>query len=323
VGYVTAGIVTFGGNVDQEPQRQRKNSWAFREGPLQMMLASLILTVMLGLVKDVRLELSASETVFWRGVIAVPLAAWLARRVGFRVYNKRGMVLRCGFGVSAMWLYFVAAVGLSLADLTLLGKLRPMLIIVLAPILLGRSERTGRGLWLVIGVGLLGCALILQPGLAVGSRYGLIAVAGVLVSAAAHLTLRWLGRTEEPLIVVFWFQVAVVVVMGAVLLLVEGTIPLPPSHLWLQLTGIAVCATLGQVALTRAFKADRAGIVAAASYIGPVFAVIGDALFFAGWPTPQVWLGGGLVVCAGLFVAVKREPESGLEEPPRSVPHGM
>ena len=291
----------------REPQRRRLS---IREGPLQMMLASLILTIMIGLVKSVRADLSTSETVFWRGVLAVPFAALIALPAGFRVQNKRGLVVRCGFGIGAMWLYFAAAVGLSLADLTLLGKLRPLLIAGAAPLFLGAAERPGRGLWLLIFVGLLGCGLIVQPGLAVGSSYGMIALAGVIVAAAAHLTLRWLGRTEDPRTVVFWFQVSVTLVMGAVLLFTQGSISLPPSHLWPPLVGIAICATLGQLALTRAYQVEQAATVAAASYIGPIYAVIGDVLFFDGWPSLQVFVGGGLVVLAGLFVSLRWETEA-------------
>ena len=287
-----------------------KRRWSVREGPLQMMLASFILTIMIGLVKSVRTELTTSEVVFWRGILAIPLAGLIAWPAGFRVRNTRGMVVRCGFGISAMWLYYAAAVGLSLADITLLGKLRPLLLAGLSPLFLGAAERAGRGLWLLIVVGLAGCALIVQPGLAVGSSYGLIALAGVVVAAGAHLSLRWLGRTEDPRTVVFWFQVSIALVMGVLLWVGGDGIALPPGHLWLPLCGIAVCATLGQLALTRAYQVERAVTVAVASYIGPVYAVVGDVLFFGGWPTVQVFIGGAFVVGSGVFVAFRWESEA-------------
>jgi drug/metabolite transporter (DMT)-like permease len=137
----------------------------------------------------------------------------------------------------------------------------------------------------------------------------MIALAGVIVAAAAHLTLRWLGRTEDPRIVVFWFQVSVTVVMGVVLMLTQGAIALPPNHLWFPLLGIALCATLGQLALTRAYQVEQAATVAAASYIGPIYAIVGDVFFFDGWPSLQICVGGALVVLAGLFVSLRWETE--------------
>ena len=59
--------------------------------------------------------------------------------------------------------------------------------------------------------------------------------------------------------------------------------------------------------MTSAYKVEKAPIVAAASYVGPVFAVFADVWTFSDWPpiTLAVVIGGGLRT-----VATRLDPSS-------------
>lgn len=273
-----------------------------------MVLAACLFTVMVGLVKVVRSELSAFDVIAWRSVSALPLVALLASRTGFQLIGRRAFFWRAVAGIAAMTCFYTATLGLPLVDLALVHKLQPLMVIGLAPILLGADERAPPGIWLISGVGLLGCAILLGPTLAVGNVYGLWAVGATISSAFAHTSLRALGKTDRPANVVFWFQAVVTVFAFSALLLGDG-IHLPPQHLWGKLAAIGLVGTAGQIAMTRAYALDRASTVAAASYTSPIFALIGDLVVFAVVPTWNGWLGGALVIGAGLMLVFGRASE--------------
>lgn len=277
-----------------------------RAGVVLMILGSLSFTSMVGLVKAVRGDLSTVEVIFWRGAVAVVLLALFARPPSFRIGNTKLFCVRLVLGFAAMSCFYGAAKGLALTDLTLISKLQPILITLGAPLVLGSAERTGSVLWLTLALGLGGTALILGPELAVGSWYGLIALGGALASSGAHLALRGLGSTESTRAVVFWFQAGLVVV-AFTLLTASGAPPdLPTPSLWLPLALIGATATAGQLLITRAYAVERAAVVAAAGYTSPLWALLGDVLFFEVDPGWAALTGGALVIAAGLLLVRDR-----------------
>ena len=277
-----------------------------RSGVLLMILGSLSFTTMVGFVKVVRSDLSTVEVIFWRGVVAVVLLVLCARPPNFRLGNTKLFLVRLLLGFAAMSCFYGAARGLALTDLTLISKLQPILIAVGAPLVLGSSERSGPTLWLVLVLGMGGTALILGPELAVGSGYGLLALGGAFASTGAHLALRGLGGTESTRAVVFWFQAGLAVVAFA-LLAASGHPPaLPEPSLWLPLALVGGTATAGQLLMTRAYAVARAAVVAAAGYTSPLWAVLGDVLFFGLHPGWEALTGGALVVTAGIWLVRDR-----------------
>lgn len=280
-----------------------------RPGPLLMAATTLVFTLMVALVKVARAELSAMEIVLWRGVVGIPLA-WLGLR-GLRptVSNGPVLVARVLLGFGAMTCFYTAAKGLPLADHTLITKVQPLLVAVLAPLLLGAGERLGPRIWVALALGLAGCGLLLAPDLQGGNIWGLWALAAAFFSAAAHICLRLLGRSDHPAVVVLWFQLAILPLSIILQLSWEQTLPsIPPLQLWPVLGGIGVLAVVGQTLMTRAYQLDRAALVAGASYTGPLWAVAGDLLFFATLPTWTTVIGGAFIVAAGLAVVFDRAP---------------
>lgn len=276
-----------------------------RRGPLYMMLAGAFFTVMVAAAKVAREELLAIEVVFWRACISVPLAFAFARvgGSGLAVRNPRVLAMRSLLGFSAMVCFFTAAKGVTVADLSLIGKLQPIWVALMAPLLLGSAERSGRGLWGVIAGGLLGSALLIGPDLAVGSSYGLYALAATGFSAGAHVLVRLLGRTDAPSTQVFWFQLVTLGLALLAIVVTTGDLPRGPAlPLWGPLALCGVGAALGQALMTRAYVLDGAARIAAASYATPLLGVAADALAFGVWPDLLGWVGGALVVGSGLWL---------------------
>lgn len=281
-----------------------------------MVIAGLLFTVMIGAVKVARDELSALEVVWWRAAVSVPVVALFAWRRGLKISNKKGIVVRSLLGFGAMSCFFTSARGLSLADMSLISKLQPILVAVIAPLALGASERAQRVVWIVLIIGLTGCALIIGPDLQVGNVYGLWALAAAGMSAGAHVTIRALGKTDHAAAIVFWFHVIAASLALTGILITQGELlPMPPASLWPYLVAAGLAATFGQLLITRAYAVDRAAAVAAASYASVIFGFLGDFLVFAEWPTLAAVVGGVLVVGAGLLLIFSKQPSPELSEP--------
>ncbi|MBW2526726.1 MAG: DMT family transporter [Deltaproteobacteria bacterium] len=284
-----------------------------RRGPLLMVIAAGAFTAMLAFVKIAREELPASEVIAYRAVLGLPMVWLFARRGSLSIQQRGALAARVGFGFAAMFCYFSAAKGLGVADLSLITKLQPILVAIIAPLALGASERSGARIWLALAAGLAGCAILLAPQLDVGSTFGLWALAAALLSAIAHTSLRKLSKTEQPLTVVFWFLVGLSVLsVPATFIEAGGVPPLPRIGLWPVLLGCAASASIGQVLLTFAYRADPAPVVAAASYTAPVWALAVDLVWFGLWPSRQVLGGGALIVGAGLWLVLHERDESAL-----------
>lgn len=274
-----------------------------RRGPLYMMMAAAAFIAMVGFVKVARQELPAAEIIAWRGLIGVLLVGIWARRRGFRIKARKVMLARVLFGFGAMYCFYSAAKGLSVADLSLITKLQPMLVAMLAPLLLGSSERSAAGLWIALLVGLAGCGILLMPQLDVGLEFGLWAIGAACLAAIAHVCVRALGRSEDPVTVVFWFQVGLTILAMVTLVLQTGQIPtVPAARWWPYLMGCALTAAGGQLLMTRAYQLDPAPLVAAAAYTGPLWAVLADLVVFGVVPSAHALIGGVLIVGAGLWL---------------------
>ena len=278
-------------------------------GPTLMFFAQVAFTVMVVFVKIARQEMSTFEVAFWRSIVAIPLLIVMYRNISWRIQEKKIILLRILFGFGALCSFFTAAKGLYIADLSLISKVQPILVALIAPLVLGGSERASKQLWGLIGIAMIGCIILLAPSLEVGSKYGLFAILAAIFSANAHVLLRRM-KSEHPGIIVMWFQTGSGILACAACLLTLGTIPIPPQHLWMPLLGIGLSATLGQLFMTLAYKRTKAATVAIASYAGPLVAVAADVIAFGQFPSWNVYVGGSIVVFAGILLIRKTQKKT-------------
>lgn len=282
-----------------------------RRGPALMIFATLGFVLMVAFVKVARREMATHEVIAWRGLAALPIAWWFARGQRFKMQQERLFALRCLLGGVAMVCVFSAARQLAVADLSLIWRMQPLFVAVIAPIALGAAEKSGRKVMWAMAGGLLGCAVLLGPQLdGSGSlTWGLVALAGAGISGAAHVCLRRLNETESSAVIVFWFQLIVTVVAGAVCIFTSGTpFPLPRVELLPYLIGAGVSAAAGQLLMTKAYSYDKATVVAVAGYMGPVWAVIIDLVAFSQAPSWEIIVGGLIIVGASAALMFERKP---------------
>lgn len=275
-------------------------------GPLLMILASAAFTTMTACTAIARAQMGGVDLVFWRALISLPILVVIGRGATLAVRHERGaFLLRAVLGFAAMSSFYVAAGDVDLLTLALIMRLQPIIVTLAAPFVLDRSEYAGRGVVIAAMVGFVGSALLLAPDLRAGSWSVLFAVAAPVFSGFAHLALRKTAPHNPGAAIVFWFHV----VMLPLALLTSGLegrmVQLPPSGLVAAVLGIGVFAALGQLLMTRAYRVERAAVVATASYSGVLFSLLYDVWLFDRMPTLLALPGGTLVVASSLYLVIR------------------
>lgn len=269
-----------------------------------MALASLCFAAMNTLASDAgRRGLPWQASAAARAVLGllVALGIALAQGVPLRVRDGRTLALRCLAGTLGMLGTFFSLRHMPLADATALLNTTPLFIALAAWYELG--EAPGRRVLAALLVALLAIGLLERPTLGAGHLVGLAALGAACSSAVAMVALRRLGHEPAATVVVYFTAFAAVItaaLLGA-RCATEGC-ALPDRVVTLELLGIGVTATLGQLAMTRAYALDRAARVGAAGWLQLVLNLAADRVVQGRRAPPSTLAGVALMLLVGVLL---------------------
>lgn len=218
-------------------------------------------------------------------------------RVRFGLHVARGIL---GIGMLTAFTYGVRH--LPLADAYSIFFVAPLLITALAVPILG--ERVDWRRWAAIGIGFAGVLIVLRP-----TGAGALTIPGlaVLVTAVGYalsaITVRVLGRTDSTQSMVFWLMTMVGI--GAGLLALPAWRPIQSAH-WLVIGGIAVTGSLGQWAITEAFRRGEASFIAPFEYTALAWGVGLDWYLWRTIPAAVTLVGAAVIIASGVYL-IRRE----------------
>lgn len=241
----------------------------------------------------------------------VALLVASARRRSLSIRNHRVLWTRSLAGSTSMLLTFFSLTHMPLADATALLNTTPLWIALLAWWTMG--ERPGRSVLLALVIAIVGVWLVQQPTFERGQWVGIVALTAGATSALSMVSLRRLHDETPEAIVVHFSIVASGFTLLAVMvrLLRERAIRLPHTVIeWGMMLGVGMSATLGQLAMTRAYALDRAARVGAAGWAQIIFALLLDGTLRAQWPERSASIGIAMLLVAGallLFGALREE----------------
>ena len=178
----------------------------------------------------------------------------------------------------------------------------PLLVAALSGPLLG--EKVGWRRWSAIGVGFVGVLIILQPGYGVFSPWAPVPFLAALLFALYGLLTRYVSRGDPPAVSFFWTGVA-----GALTMTVVGAWFWEPMSRadWGWMALLCCTGVLGHGLLIRAYAVAEASAVQPFAYLQLVFASAIGLVLFDETLRPNVALGAGLVVAAGLFTLWRQQ----------------
>jgi drug/metabolite transporter (DMT)-like permease len=242
-----------------------------------------------------------------RSGIAMTAAAVLVLISGNRfVIFKPGILwMRSLAGSVSLVCTFYAFTRLPMADVFTLTNMVPLWVAMLSWPLLGRPPAIG--VWVCIGAGISGVALIQQPHLSAGNFGTIAAFVSSFFSAIAMLGLNRLGHIDHRAIVVHFSTVATAVCVAALLVCEQQhsyeEMLDPAIVLALLATGLS--AAVGQLFLTRAYADGTPSKVAVVGLTQIVLSLGLDVLLFKHGFSSVTLLGMALVVGPTAWVLLR------------------
>lgn len=267
------------------------------------LLAMALLSVMLLLVKLTgERGIWLPETMFWRQLIpALGIFGWLAARgqVG-RLKTQRPWIhaRRAFIGTSGMFLTLGVVQILPLAESTVLGFTAPMFAVILSALIL--REHVGVWRWTAVAMGLLGVVVIAGPDRSHLPLLGLVVgIGAAFMVSLVTIQLRDLGRTEEPITVVFWFSAMSAPVLALFLLWSGVHHDLTD---WLMIGGIGLTGLFAQICMTAALRFGSVASVIVMDYSQFGWATLWGWLVFDHLPPAATWIGAPIIIAAGIII---------------------
>lgn len=286
--------------------------------------SALIFAVMAVLVRYLGTAYPIGQVVFFRSAFAiVPVIVIYAWRreleAAVRMGRPFGHVGRGLTAVGAMFCNFSALARLPVVDATAISFAAPLITVAMAALLLGERVRIYR--WSAVIIGFAGVLVMLAPHLdfagseiasvseAIGAFLGLT---GAVFNSASVIQTRHLTKSESTSSIVFYFSL-ICAVAGLLTLPLGWNAPSPAELA--ALIGIGICGGVGHIVLTESYRFAPASLVAPFDYTSMLWALLLGYLAFGELPTMLGFLGGAIIVAAGLFV-IWRERRLGLERVP-------
>ncbi len=278
-----------------------------------MLFASFMFAIMGVCVKLASELYSTSEIVMYRGIVGSTIMACTIRYQGgaFKTRMPGQHLWRGVVGVVALWLWFYAISVLPLATAMTLNYMAPIWIAVIL-LFSGWWYGSNHVEWPLIGaiaMSFVGVTLLLQPVFDTDQLGGaLTALVSGMLTALAYLQVRKLGLLGEPEYrVVFYFSLVnfVAGLLGHVASAGVGFGPLTwHAHASVYgvglLLAIGLCATMAQMAMTRAYRLGKTLVVANLQYTGIVFASMWGVIIFQDVFDWHGWAGIGVILCSGI-----------------------
>lgn len=286
---------------------------SFPLGLRYMAESALYFSIMSVLVKWAGQTVPFQEIVLARTVVAFVLSYAMIRRARISPWGVRKdlLLLRGALGFGGLCCFYYAITHLPLADATVIHYTNPVFVGLLAGLFL--SERMHPAVIASAFAALAGVVLIAQPSFLFGTDsarldlFGVgVAVAGALISSAAYTTVRKLGETEHPVVVVFWFPM---VSLPFALPWAISTGYVPDLGELALLLGVGISTQFAQVRMTQGLQLEKAARATAMTYLQVVFAFVWGMLLFDEFPDAFGFAGAAIVLVATFFVTRVRTSE--------------
>lgn len=246
-------------------------------------------------------HLPPTEIVFFRSLISLLLSAQYLYRMRINPFkgDVRFLFMRGVTGVIALTLFFITLQKLPLAGAATIQYLSPVFTAVFSFFFL--KEKVPLIRWLMFGLSFAGVVVMQGFDHRILPLYAALGVVSALFAGLAYYSIGVMKGKVEPIVVVTWFPIVAVPVMGIISLFVWKT---PVGTDWLFLLAVGICTQLGQLFMTKAFMAESASAASGMKYLGLIFSFAWGFLFF-GETYNLLSLLGMLMIVTGVVVNVR------------------
>jgi len=270
-----------------------------------MLLAGLLMSCMVALIKILGNRLPSFEIVFFRSLLQLVVLASVFMRIGFSALKTTRPFLQGLRALVAVVLIncnFYAFTQLPIADVTAIGFSRNLFLVILAIPLLGEKVNIHRLIATIAGFA--GIIIIIRPGYSALESAALFALAGAALGSTMMIMIRKLTLTDSNVVMMTYPSLAVVTATAIPTYLYWLTPDLKESLLLLAMAALGVT---GQWCMIQAFRLGEVTAVAPASYMRLLFATLIGFLVFAELPDLITVFGILIIVGSNLFLVFQEK----------------
>jgi len=288
-----------------------------------MLLAALGFSVMGGAAKSLKESFGAGQLVFWRNAIGLlALVPGLLIKPPVHVGGKlTRLIFRGVMGTIALYTLLYCILHIPLGTAMSYNLTSVIFIALFSFFLFG--EHHGKGVLFAVLLGFAGMLLIYKPIMHFPWFYHLAGLISGIAAAIAYLTLGRLAGYYDPRVIVLSFLVCGVLI-PLITMIIHYSAGVPADGLfvidwqwpalkeWPAILLLGLAALFGQYFVTKAYGADKAGIVSVFGYANIVYSVfIGMALGDA-FPDWMSSLGILCIISSGVIISLikRKKPAS-------------
>lgn len=245
-------------------------------GQRYILISSFFFALMNVCVKAIA-NLPTHEIVFFRGLIALAICTVMIRRkrLSFWGTHKKHLIIRGIAGTCALGLYFYTIRVMPLASAVTLGTLSPIFTTVLACFIVKEGVSLKKLFFYLVAF--IGVALIKGFDPRVSTFEVGLGVLAAFFAGVAYNMIRLLKDKEDPLIIILYFPLFTVPIVGSYTL---SHWVWPTASEWFLLGGVGISVQIAQIYMTKGYQAERASNVAYFNYVGVLLALMfGYTLF--------------------------------------------
>jgi len=266
-----------------------------------MVMAAALFSVLNLLIRTVSADLHPFQVTFFRNFFSLMfMLPWLMRAgLGGLRTRKWGLYgTRALTGLAAMLTWFYAISIMPLGEAVALSFTTPLFATIGAALFLGEVVRRRR--WTATAVGFVGVLVIIRPDADAISLPAALVLVSACFSAASALQVKALTRTESTTTMVT-YMVLFLTPMSLVPALFVWTWPGWATLGWLVTLGGV--ATLGHLALTRAFHLADASALMPLDYTKLPFAALLGYVVLGETMDLWAWVGAGIIAGSTIYIA--------------------
>ena len=276
----------------------------FKFGSLWMLVAAFFFAIMGVLVKIASIKFSSAELVFYRSLFGLVFIFSYVKikRLSLKTLYLSKQMSRSIIGFISMVMFFYAIGQLPLATSITLNYTSPLAMATILTFAL--KEKPRKILIFALMTGFLGVTLLLKPSIHHDELLaGGLGLLSGLLAGLVYVHVTQLGRAGEPdWRTVFYFSL-VCTIGGGAWMLIHHFNPITWQDAPI-LIGLGLCATIAQLAMTRAYRTGNPLVVGSLAYSTVVLASLFGILIWNELLSADRWLAIAIIISSGVMSVV-------------------
>jgi drug/metabolite transporter (DMT)-like permease len=284
-------------------------------GILYMLLAAAGFSVMGGAAKLLKGSFNAGQLVFYRNLTGLffLIAGFIIKPPVNKGGKLKWLIFRGIMGTIALYTLLYCILHLPLGTAMTYNLTSAIFIAVFSFVLF--KEYHGREVLLALLLGFAGMILVYKPAMHFPWYYHVAGLISGISSALAYITVGKISKYYDARVIVASFIVSGVL-FPSISMLIQQVGQFRPDEVfivafkwprgveWLYILLLGTAALAGQYFVTRAYGADKAGIVSAVSYANIVFSVFIGMMLGDAFPDGMSLSGICCIIISGIIVSL-------------------